>query len=91
MTCPECELNKARAALWRHEAYKHAGTVLPWNVDEAIAKAVAAEREECAKVCEETVAHHYMKQVIPAKDEAMLLAACADCAAAIRSRNAASQ
>ena len=52
-----------------------------------VEEAVRAEREACAKVCDETVAHHYIKQLIPAKDEAMLLAACADCAAAIRGRN----
>ena len=52
MTCYECELNKARAALWRHEAYKLGGTPLPWDVDVVIARAVAAEREACAKVCD---------------------------------------
>jgi hypothetical protein len=45
MTCPDCEHHKQRAALWRHEAYRLAGTPLPWDADEAIAKAVAAERE----------------------------------------------
>lgn len=40
--------------------------------------------EEAAGVCENTLAQHYMKQVIPTNDEALLLAACADCAAAIR-------
>ena len=40
--------------------------------------------EEAAGVCENTLAHHYMEQVIPTHDEVMLLAACADCAAAIR-------
>jgi hypothetical protein len=40
--------------------------------------------EEAAGVCEVTLAQHYMKQVIPTHDEALLLAACADCAAAIR-------
>ncbi len=46
----------------------------------------AAEREACARVCDETLAQHYMKQTIPARDESLLLAACADCAAAIRAR-----
>ena len=46
----------------------------------------AAEREACAKVCDETLAQHYMKQTIPERDEALFLAACADCAAAIRAR-----
>ena len=49
--------------------------------------ALAQEREACAKVCDETLAQHYMKQMIPARDEALFLAACADCAAAIRERS----
>ena len=40
--------------------------------------------EEAAGVCENTLAQHYMKQVIPTHDQALLLAACADCAGAIR-------
>ena len=31
--CPSCEYNKARAAIWRAEAYKHAGYDMierPW-------------------------------------------------------------
>jgi len=40
--------------------------------------------EEAAGVCENTLAHHYMKQVILTHDQALLLAACADCAGAIR-------
>lgn len=47
--------------------------------------AVKAEREACAKVCEETLTHHYIKKMAD-KDHPMLLAACADCAAAIRAR-----
>ena len=46
----------------------------------------AAERDACAKVCDETLAQHYMKQTIPERDEALFLAACADCASAIRAR-----
>lgn len=49
MTCPDCEYHKQRAALWRHEAYRLGGTPLPWDADEAIAKAVAAEQEACAR------------------------------------------
>ena len=45
-----------------------------------------ATLEEAAGVCENTLAHHYMKQVILTHDQALLLAACADCAAAIRAR-----
>jgi len=53
---------------------------------EYMQREIAAEREACAKVCDETLAQHYMKQTIPARDEALFLAACADCAAAIRAR-----
>ena len=52
----------------------------------AYAAGAVAEREACAMVCDETLAQHYMKQTIPARDESLLLAACADCAAAIRAR-----
>ena len=53
----------------------------------AYAAGAAAEREACAKVCDETLAQHYMKQTIPERDEALFLAVCADCAAAIRARS----
>ena len=52
---------------------------LEWQIREV-------EREACAKVCDETLAQHYMKQTIPERDEALFLAVCADCAAAIRAR-----
>jgi len=52
----------------------------------AFSFAWGAAHEACAKVCDETLAQHYMKQTIPARDESLLLAACADCAAAIRAR-----
>ena len=76
MTCPECEYNKARAALWRNEAYKQAGKPLPWDADEVLAKAVAAEREACAKVCEELTLAHPGRADLTADQ----------CAAALRSR-----
>lgn len=60
-TCPDCEYHKQRAALWRHEAYRLGGTPLPWDADVAIAKAVAAEREACAKVCEELDGYPWAK------------------------------
>ena len=53
MTCPDCEYHKSRAAIWRHEAYKIGGTPLPWDVDEALQKAVLAEREACAQLCDD--------------------------------------
>jgi hypothetical protein len=30
-SCPNCERYKLSASMWRHEAYKHAGTELPWD------------------------------------------------------------
>ena len=78
MTCPDCEYHKDRAALWRHEAYKLGGTPLPWDVDVVIARAVAAEREECGKVCEARYMGDNSREDMEAKR----------CAAAIRSRNA---
>ena len=56
------------------------------HIERFAALVAAAEREACAKVCDETLAQHYMKQTIPERDEALFLAACADCASAIRAR-----
>jgi hypothetical protein len=52
MTCPDCERYKISASMWRNKAYELGGTPLPWNAEELIEKAVLAEREACAKVCE---------------------------------------
>lgn len=49
----EIEHHKRRAQIWRNEAYKLGGKPLPWDADEVIAKAVAAEREACARMFEE--------------------------------------
>ena len=62
-----------------------------YEVDHAelieFAKLVAQqEREACAKVCEEDLRDAYLCQGKPARDEAMLCAAIADCANAIRAR-----
>jgi len=60
-----------------------------WQVDlivEQVDLAVAAEREGCAKVCEENLRDEYLRQTRPIQEEVMLLAAIADCAAAIRAR-----
>ena len=46
----------------------------------------AAEREQCAKVCEEDLRDGYIREDRPIQEEVMLLAAIADCAAAIRAR-----
>ena len=45
MTCPDCDLHKIRASMWRNKAYELNGTPLPWNADELIEKALLAERE----------------------------------------------
>lgn len=50
--CPDCERNRLSAAMWRNEAYKHAGIELPWSPEEMIEEAVKEEREACAKACE---------------------------------------
>ena len=34
MSCNDCEQHKLSAAMWRNEAYKHAGTPLPWEPEE---------------------------------------------------------
>ena len=61
-------------------------SVYPSDLERFAALVAAAEREVCAKVCDETLAQHYMKQTIPERDEALFLAVCDDCAAAIRAR-----
>ena len=74
MTCPDCERHKLSAALWRHKAYELNGTPLPWSAEEVIKEAVLAEREACAKVCEE---------IDPPLDSSAVGTVCA---AAIRAR-----
>lgn len=55
-------------------------------LDKFASLVAAAEREECAKLCEEDLRDAYIRQGKPARDEAMLFAAIADCANAIRAR-----
>lgn len=55
---------------------------LAWQADERIVKAVAAEREACAKVCDELVGHAKSK----GDNDAML--AAFSCSLAIRERGA---
>ena len=52
---------------------------LEWQIRER-------EREACAKACEENLRDEYLRQARPIQEEVMLLAAIADCAAAIRAR-----
>lgn len=80
MTCPDCERHKLSAALWRHKAYELHGTPLPWSAEEVIKEAVAAEREACAKLCDEFSEHCW------AKDGAVESVIYEECAAAIRAR-----
>ena len=42
--CPDCVRNRLSAAMWRNEAYKHAGIELPWSPEEMIEEAVKEER-----------------------------------------------
>jgi hypothetical protein len=61
---------------------------LPEYLERFAALVAAAEREACAKVCEENLRDEYLRQTRPIQEEVMLLAAIADCAAAIRARSA---
>ena len=36
--CPNCKRYQLSASMWRNEAYKHAGTPLPWNPEELLRK-----------------------------------------------------
>jgi hypothetical protein len=56
------------------------------NFERFAALVAAAEREKCVKVCEEDLRNEYLRQDRPIQDEVMLLAAIADCVAAIRAR-----
>ena len=38
MSCPDCARYRLSAAMWRNEAYKHAGTPLPWEPEELLRK-----------------------------------------------------
>jgi hypothetical protein len=78
MTCPDCERYKISASMWRNKAYELSGTPLPWNAEELIEKAVLAEREACAKVCEEL---HQPYAAGESWEDGTY-----DCAAAIRAR-----
>jgi hypothetical protein len=56
------------------------------DVERFAALVAAAEREACIKACEEDLRDKYLRQHRPIQEEVMLLAAIADCAAAIRAR-----
>lgn len=51
--CPDCERNRLSAAMWRNEAYKHAGIELPWSPEEMIEEAVKEERVAILQTIEE--------------------------------------
>lgn len=34
--CPNCKRYQLSASMWRNEAYKHAGTPLPWEPEELL-------------------------------------------------------
>ncbi len=50
MTCPDCEIHKLSAAMWRNKAYELGGTPLPWDADKKIEEAVNAERNRLADI-----------------------------------------
>lgn len=48
-TCLDCERYKLSASMWRNEAYKHAGTALPWEPEELLRKEYERGVEEGKK------------------------------------------
>jgi vacuolar-type H+-ATPase catalytic subunit A/Vma1 len=60
------------------------------NTMNAIAKLLLhvaeSEKEACVRVCEKDLRDEYLRQARPIQEEVMLLAAIADCVAAIRAR-----
>lgn len=48
----DVERYKASAGMWRNKCYELGGTPLPWEPEELIQKAVKAEREACAQICD---------------------------------------
>jgi len=73
----EVEYQKQRAQIWRNKAYEVGGKPLPCDADEVLAKAVAAEREACARVPDEM-----SRRYCGAWNSALY-----ECAAAIRARS----
>jgi hypothetical protein len=79
---------EAGAATGRHSPHQKKESIMPlcMDVERFAALVAAAEREACAKLCEENLRDEYLRQARPIQEEVMLLAAIADCAAAIRAR-----
>lgn len=60
MSCKDCEHHRLSAAMWRNEAYKHAGTPLPWNPEELLRKEyergfIDGMQEQLRRIVEERV------------------------------------
>lgn len=53
MTCEQCEYNKKRAQLWRHEAYKQAGHPLDWEPELVVRREWQSLTEEERKQFEQ--------------------------------------
>jgi 2-methylisocitrate lyase-like PEP mutase family enzyme len=73
MTCPSCEYNKQRAAIWRAEAYKQAGHDViqrPWI------PLTAEEREQVQTESYGKVPHHIA--LIAAVEKLLKEKNCAD-------------
>jgi len=62
----DVERYKTSAGMWRNHAYKMSGTPLPWDADELLQKAIEAEREACARVCEAYIAAGIGKEMAAA-------------------------
>ena len=62
------------------------GLTLHGDIEHFAELVAQQEREACAKLCEEGLRDAYIRQGKPARDEALLFAAIADCAKAIRAR-----
>lgn len=50
--CPSCEYNKARAQLWRNEAYKLGGHPLDWEPELMVRPKPLTEEEIRGHTCE---------------------------------------
>ena len=68
----EAERFKASAAMWRNKTYELGGTPLPWDADEMLEKAIQAEREACARVCDEYAQARYAANAIRARGHAQV-------------------
>jgi len=69
MTCPSCEYNKARAQLWRNEAYKHGGHPLDWE-PELMVRPKPLTEEEISKILDDVLEGGSLEDVARAIERA---------------------